>query len=187
MRKDNIKKIFKKIMIFLIILLIIITMIIGVLKLIYRNKEREGDYVRLETITPMFSENFFRKYNGEVSKEDILNGITDFIYYIMDNKKELTKLNQEELIQKYDENEKYLKTIGFASVEDFVRIIAVVQKIDNDDLDFSYASFEVNTIENLKDRFCINLSLKFVDVSEIVLKLEVEKKLQEEIIHISYQ
>ena len=105
----------------------------------------------------------------------------------MDNKKELTKLNQEELIQKYDENEKYLKTIGFASVEDFVRIIAVVQKIDNDDLDFSYASFEVNTIENLKDRFCINLSLKFVDVSEIVLKLEVEKKLQEEIIHISYQ
>lgn len=186
MRKDIIQKNIKKFMIFLIILLVIIMIVIGILKLIYRNKEREGDYVRLETITPMFSENFFRKYNGEVSKEDILNSITDFIYYIMDNKQELTKLNQEELIQKYHENEEYFKTIGFASVEDFVTIIGVIQRIDIDELDFSYASFEVNTIENLKDKTLVNLSLKFVNANEITLKLQVEKKSQEEIIHISY-
>lgn len=186
MKKDNIRKNIKKIMIFLIILVVIIMMIIGVLKLIYRNKEREAVYVRPDTINPMFSENFFKKYKGDVSKEDILNRLTDFIYYIIDNKQELTKMNEQELSQKYNKDEKYLKTIGFASLEDFLRIIAIIQRIDSDELNFSYASFEINTIENLKDKFCVNLSLKFVDTNEIVLKLQVEKKAQEEIIHISY-
>lgn len=183
MKKDDIKKV----IIFLIILLIIIMMIIGVMKLINSNREREAIYVRPEVINPMFSENLFKKYTGEISKDEILNRITDFIYYIVDNKQELTTLNVEELTQKYKQDEKYFKTIGFSTLEDFLKTIAAIQKINNDELKFSYASFEIDTIENFNNKLFVNLSLKFVDVNEILLKLEIEKKFQEEgIIHISY-
>lgn len=185
--KDNIRKNIKKIIIFLIIALIIIIAIIGILRLIYRNKEREAIYVRPETISPMFSEKLFKRYIGKVPEDEILRNITDFIYYIIDNKQELEKLNEEQLTKKYNQDEKYFKTIGFSSLDDFLKIVSIIQKIDNEELKFSYASFEIDTIENLTNKLFVNLSLKFVDTKEILLKLEIEKDVQEDgIIHISY-
>lgn len=187
MRKEKLEKKIKHIIIFLIILLLVIMLIIGVLRLINRNKERDGIYVRPEVINPMFSDRFFKEYNGEVNKEEVLNRLTDFIYYIIDNKQEIDSLDSQKLLNQYNQNEEKFKLMGFKTKEEYLEIMSIIQNINSNELEFSYASFETNTIKKMNDKVVVKISLKFVDVDEIMLNLEIDKAYQsEDIIHISY-
>ncbi len=188
MVKRDIQKKFKYTIMILIILICIIMLIIGALRLINRNREREGEYIRPETVNPMFSENLFKKYTGENSKEDILGSLTDFIYYIIDNKQEINNLKVDELAKRYKQNENKFKLMGISTEEDFLKIMDTVQNIDSNELKFSYASFEIDTIERLNEKVVIDFALKFVDTDEIIFKLEIENSYYTDgIIHISYK
>lgn len=176
MMKRKINKNLKIILAILFVIFIILSITVFAIKYSYKNKERDSEYVRPEVIQPMFQEKFFSKYKGEINQEEILEDLSDFVYYLVDNKQNLDNLlDDDSILNEYSKNETFLKKIGFSTADEYSKIIKKIQEIGNDELDVSYTSFEVNTIINKENSIIVNFSVKFVDEDEITFLLEIQK------------
>lgn len=177
MKKNNKKKRknIQLITLFLIVLLIIFAIILFII--IKQNKktpqERTSAYVRAETIYPISISKFSEEYVGEINEEYIMEKITDFIYYIMDNKEYLDKINSQNINEEYEKNEIDLNELGIENLEQFNEFISKVQTIKKQELKYSYSEFKMDTLKISSSKTQIDLDIKFVEEEPITFKLEI--------------
>lgn len=159
------------------VILIILLLIIVILNYANNNKKRTSEYVRPEVIQPMFSEKFFNQYNGDVAQNEILETLSKFVYYIVDNKAKINNLDETTMNIEYSENEEFYKNIGIQSEEAFTNIMSIVKNIDQDKLEVSYTSFEINSLTEQNGIYKVLFAIKFSNVDEITLNLNIESSL----------
>lgn len=144
-----------------------------------KNKERDTEYVRLELIYPMKVSEFSKEYGGNASDEYILKKITEFIYYIIDNKLDIDNLNENQIVEKYEADEENLKNIGIENAEDFKDIILEIQKLNKGSAEYSYSEFQINTIKRTKGKTSIDLEVKFTNSKPIYFNIAINNDIDE--------
>ena len=105
----------------LLIMLIIVTAITLILNnfkgtdtsneknnIVSNSQERPKEYVRLDTVYPMEFDKFLNLYSGNVPKEYILEKITNFVYYFMDNTDSIDNVTDNNISEFYKNNKQNL-------------------------------------------------------------------------------
>lgn len=190
MKKKKSKKInihMLVLLVFLLVILIIvtsITLITGNFKSINseqttniaanETQERPKEYVRLDTVYPMEIEKFLNIYSGNVPKEYILEKITNFIYYFMDNKDTIDNITDNNISEFYNTNKDTLNNIGIESEEDFKPIVNAIKTMNTKNLEFSYAQIKTDTLINSGDTTTAEFELKYTYYDPIMLEIKIE-------------
>lgn len=183
--KNKIKKQRKNIILLILILLLtLIAILIGIT--IRKDKkpmqqERTAPYVRPEIKYPINFSEFSEQYSGNFSKDYIIEKITNFIYYIIDNKKEINNLTTDDIEKKYTENQVYLKDLGIENAEDYKNIILQIQKLNSDDLSCSYYEFDFESIDITSETTKVNVKIKFLGIDETIFNIEIKNKYEKDI------
>lgn len=171
-----------------IIILILILSLISFVILLYinikmdkeKNKERDSEYVRLEVVYPMKISEFSKEYGGNVSDEYILEKITEFIYYIVDNKLEIDNLNENQIAEKYEANQENLNNMGIESAEDYKDIIVEIQKLNKGSTEYSYSEFQIDTIKRANGKTTIDLEVKFTNSKPIYFNIAINNDIDQD-------
>lgn len=174
--KKKLKRII--LILFILILILVIATVIAVLALNNDEEVEEetvigssGSNINSEKVIPISAEDFFQNYNGNVDEDDVYTAITKVAYYIIDNKQEIDNLDDEDIEEKYLENEEYFKSIGLIEEENFENIIKLAKTIDSDELSFSYTAFDIDTITNLDDGVSVDVIIKYTGIDKITVNL----------------
>lgn len=134
-------------------------------------RERDTDYERPDTISPMFKERLFKEYEGKINEDEILNSLTEFVYYITDNKKEISQMSEEDIQDKYNANKDRFEKMGILTLDYYKYIINIMKSIEKNELELSYTQFDVNSIEKIDSGIILKFNIKYVETNEISLKL----------------
>jgi len=140
-------------------------------------RERDDTtYVRPDIISPMQKEKVFNSYVGQFDEEKVLESLTEFVYYIVDNKEKISNMNDEDISNEYSNNKVKYEKIGILTLESYVEIINTIKKIEGKNVELSYTQFDVNTIERINNGIVMKFNIKFVGINEISFKLTLFNK-----------
>ena len=182
--KNKLTKKNRNILLLLILLLLFILMLLAItLVLKPKNNTTEPEvkdreriytpYVRPETISLISEDSFFDAYDGTVSRDLIMEKITGFVYYIIDNKQQIGLISEEQVEKEYNKREEELNNIGITSIDDYNSIIKELKKIDNDELEFSYAIIDENTMKKDNNNVSAEFIVKFVSIDELKFEINI--------------
>ena len=182
--KNKLTKKNRNILLLLILLLLFILMLLAItLVLKPKNNTTEPEvkdreriytpYVRPETISLISEDSFFDAYDGNVSRDLIMEKITGFVYYIIDNKQQIGLISEEQVEKEYNKREEELNNIGITSIDDYNSIIKELKKIDNDELEFSYAIIDENTMKKDNNNVSAEFIVKFVSIDELKFEINI--------------
>lgn len=142
-----------------------------------KDRERiETTYVRPETISLIAEDAFFKAYEGRQSRETIMEKITDFVYYIVDNKQTIDTLSQDQIHKEYEEESDELNNIGIISEEDYTEIINTIQTTGDGELEYVYAIINEDTIKNEEKFISAELDVKFVEKEELKFMINISEE-----------
>lgn len=187
MNKKNKKHIESKIfhiVTVLIIILFILLITLGIFIQMFskneKNKktneviERDAEYVRPEKIHLMDQEKFFKNYSGIVKEEKVIDIITNYIYYLIDNKKDIE--NIEDSNKEYINNKQKLENMGIISNYEYGKIVNIIKNMNPEKLELSYAEFDMGTLNESLNNISIDLRIKFVDIDNVMrVKMDISK------------
>ena len=182
--KNKLTKKNRNILLLLILLLLFILMLLAItLVLKPKNNTTEPEvkdreriytpYVRPETISLISEDSFFDAYDGTVSRDLIMEKITGFVYYIIDNKQQICLISEKQVEKEYNKREEELNNIGITSIDDYNSIIKELKKIDNDELEFSYAIIDENTMKKDNNNVSAEFIVKFVSIDELKFEINI--------------
>lgn len=176
----------------LLIMLIIVTAITLILNnfkgtdtsneknnIVSNSQERPKEYVRLDTVYPMEFDKFLNLYSGNVPKEYILEKITNFVYYFMDNKDSIDNVTDNNISEFYNNNKQTLNNIGITTQEDFQKIVQAVKEINTKSLELSYAQIKTDTLINSNGVTTAEFELKYTYYDSINLEIKINNNYEE--------
>lgn len=176
----------------LLIMLIIVTAITLILNnfkgtdtsneknnIVSNSQERPKEYVRLDTVYPMEFDKFLNLYSGNVPKEYILEKITNFVYYFMDNKDSIDNVTDNNISEFYNNNKQTLNNIGITTQEDFQKIVQAVKEINTKSLELSYAQIKTDTLINSNGVITAEFELKYTYYDPINLEIKINNNYEE--------
>lgn len=176
----------------LLIMLIIVTAITLILNnfkgtdtsneknnIVSNSQERPKEYVRLDTVYPMEFDKFLNLYSGNVPKEYILEKITNFVYYFMDNKDIIDNVTDNNISEFYNNNKQTLNNIGITTQEDFQKIVQAVKEINTKSLELSYAQIKTDTLINSNGVTTAEFELKYTYYDPINLEIKINNNYEE--------
>ena len=99
--------------------------------------------------------------------------ITDFVYYIIDNKQQISLISEEQVEKEYNKQKEELNNIGITSIDDYSLLIKELQTIDNDELELAYAFIDENTIKNDNNSVSAEFIVKFVSIDELKFEINI--------------
>ena len=185
--KNKLTKKNRTILLVLILLLLFLLMLLAItLVLKPKNNTTESEvkdreriytpYVRPETISLISEDSFFDAYNGNVSRDLIMEKITGFVYYIIDNKQQMDLISEKQVEKEYNNREEELNNIGITSIDDYNSLIKELQEIDNDELELAYAIIDEDTIKNDDNNVTAEFMVKFVSIDELKFEININDK-----------
>ena len=184
MNKKNKRPVRSKIhniIIVLIVMIFILLITLGILIQMFSKNEnnkttevvkRNEEYVRQEKIHLMDQEKFFNSYSGVVKDEKIITFITNYIYYLIDNKNNIE--NVEDINKVYINNKQKFENMGIISNNEYEKIVNTIKNMNTTKLELSYAEFDMETLIESSNNISIDLRIKFVDIDN-VLKMDISK------------
>lgn len=180
MKKNSKKKKNNKLKLILLCLFVIIIVLV-IVNLAHKKKEpkeipdteRNTPYTRPDTVSLIGQDDFFKQYEGNVSYYTIMDKITEFVYYIIDNKLDIDEMTEEELMKEYETNETEFKNIGIQSSEDYKQMMLVVQKLGIGEVEFAYAEIPEETVKQGDEYTTGELVIKFVEKDELRFKIQI--------------
>lgn len=188
MKNENKKSSFKRIIIICLITIIVILIALSNLKTkseentnIVEKQERPNEYVRLSTVHSIDEERFFNKYDGNVSKSNIIDKITKFIYYFIDNKT-ILDVSEDEIKEKYEESKSSLNGLGITTLQDYEKIIKHINNSTNTELELSYTEFIVDSIKSTEESTIVDFNIKFVDLEILKCQIEIVNNTENQLI-----
>ena len=137
------------------------------------SQQRPEEYVRLDTVYPMEIEKFFNFYSGNVPREKVLETVTNFIYYFIDNKGDIDSITDDNISEFYNNNKETINNAGMVTEEDFKNIVNAIKMINTKNLEFSYAQIKSNTISNVDGVTSAEFELKYTYYEPIILEIKV--------------
>lgn len=192
MKNENKKSSFKRIIIICLITIIVILIALSNLKTkseentnIVEKQERPNEYVRLSTVHSIDEERFFNKYDGNVSKSNIIDKITKFIYYFIDNKT-ILNISEDEIKEKYEESKSSLNGLGITTLQDYEKIIKHINNSTNTELELSYTEFIVDSIKSTEESTIVDFNIKFVDLEILKCQIEIVNNTENQLIIRAY-
>lgn len=136
--------------------------------------ERSAEYVRPEKIHLMDQEKFFNSYSGVVKEEKIITFITNYIYYLIDNKNNIE--NVEDINKVYINNKQKFENMGIISNNEYEKIVNTIKNMNTTKLELSYAEFDMETLIESSNNISIDLRIKFVDIDNVLkVKMDISK------------
>ncbi len=186
MNKKNKRPVRSKIhniIIVLIVMIFILLITLGILIQMFSKNEnnkttevvkRNEEYVRQEKIHLMDQEKFFNSYSGVVKEEKIITFITNYIYYLIDNKNNIE--NVEDINKVYINNKQKFENMGIISNNEYEKIVNTIKNMNTTKLELSYAEFDMETLIESSNNISINLRIKFVDIDNVLkVKMDISK------------
>jgi len=186
MNKKNKRPVRSKIhniIIVLIVMIFILLITLGILIQMFSKNEnnkttevvkRNEEYVRQEKIHLMDQEKFFNSYSGVVKEEKIITFITNYIYYLIDNKNNIE--NVEDINKVYINNKQKFENMGIISNNEYEKIVNTIKNMNTTKLELSYAEFDMETLIESSNNISIDLRIKFVDIDNVLkVKMDISK------------
>ena len=186
MNKKNKRPVRSKIhniIIVLIVMIFILLITLGILIQMFSKNEnnkttevvkRNEEYVRQEKIHLMDQEKFFNSYSGVVKEEKIITFITNYIYYLIDNKNNIENL--EDINKVYINNKQKFENMGIISNNEYEKIVNTIKNMNTTKLELSYAEFDMETLIESSNNISIDLRIKFVDIDNVLkVKMDISK------------
>ena len=136
-------------------------------------RERDTAYERPDIISPMQKEKLFNEYS-QINEKSVLESLTKFVYYITDNKAQISNMSDEKIEEEYNLKYNDFKQMGITNKTYYNYIINILKNINKDELELSYTQFDVSTIEKIENGITIKFNIKYVDVDEIGLNLVIK-------------
>ena len=186
MNKKNKRPVRSKIhniIIVLIVMIFILLITLGILIQMFSKNEnnkttevvkRNEEYVKQEKIHLMDQEKFFNSYSGVVKEEKIITFITNYIYYLIDNKNNIE--NVEDINKVYINNKQKFENMGIISNNEYEKIVNTIKNMNTTKLELSYAEFDMETLIESSNNISIDLRIKFVDIDNVLkVKMDISK------------
>ena len=101
----------------------------------------------------------FKSYTGQVTKQEVLNKINEFIANIEDLRLNSTLKTENEKRQYFDLNKSTLENIGITSQDDYISITNQINVMKWKESDLQYEKYEVNSESAVNEEDYVSFEL----------------------------